>query len=77
MFSLNFERFQFSSATLPVTMHCLEDVARVNKYVVRFVAPVGATVNMDGTAIYQVVAVMFIGQSTVGEIPASTIIIIG
>lgn len=41
-----------SAATLPVTFKCLEDNLGVDKRVTRFVLPVGATVNMDGTALY-------------------------
>ena len=52
----------FSSATLPVTMRCLEDNNGVDARITKFVAPVGATINMDGTALYEAVAVLFIGQ---------------
>ncbi|KAH3698589.1 excitatory amino acid transporter 3-like isoform X2 [Dreissena polymorpha] len=51
-----------SSATMPVTMRCLEENLGIDKRVVKFVIPVGATVNMDGTALYEAVAVLFIGQ---------------
>lgn len=51
-----------SSATLPVTMRCLEENNGVDSRVTKFVAPVGATINMDGTALYEAVAVLFIGQ---------------
>lgn len=51
-----------SSATLPVTMECLEKNARVSPRVAGFVAPLGATVNMDGTALYECAVVMFIAQ---------------
>ena len=51
-----------SSATLPVTMRCLQDNAGVSKRTSSFVLPLGATVNMDGTALYEVVAVLFIAQ---------------
>ncbi|MEX2525430.1 MAG: dicarboxylate/amino acid:cation symporter [Gammaproteobacteria bacterium] len=51
-----------SSATLPLTMECATE-AGVDKRSVRFVLPVGATVNMDGTALYEAVAVMFIAQA--------------
>nr|KAG5701569.1 hypothetical protein BaRGS_024819 [Batillaria attramentaria] len=51
-----------SSATLPVTMRNLEDNNGVDPRVTGFVAPVGATINMDGTALYEAVAVIFIGQ---------------
>lgn len=51
-----------SSATLPVTMNCLEENAKIDRRVSRFVLPVGATVNMDGTALYEAVASIFIAQ---------------
>ena len=51
-----------SSATLPVTMECAEDNVGVSRQVTSFVLPLGATVNMDGTALYQGVAAVFIAQ---------------
>lgn len=51
-----------SSATLPVTMRCLQDNAGVSKRTSSFVLPLGATVNMDGTALYECVAVLFVAQ---------------
>jgi len=51
-----------SNATLPVTMETAEEELGVSKEVSSFVLPLGATVNMDGTALYQAVAVMFIAQ---------------
>lgn len=51
-----------SAATLPVTMECLEDNMGVSKNVSSFVLPIGATVNMDGTSLYQAVAVIFMAQ---------------
>jgi proton glutamate symport protein len=52
-----------SSATLPVTMECVEKNAGVSNKTTSFVLPLGATVNMDGTALYECVAVMFIAQA--------------
>ncbi len=51
-----------SAATLPVTMECLEDNVGVSNKVASFVLPIGATVNMDGTSLYQAVAVVFLAQ---------------
>jgi DAACS family dicarboxylate/amino acid:cation (Na+ or H+) symporter len=51
-----------SSGTLPVTMRCVEDGCGVSKRVTSFTLPLGATVNMDGTALYECVAVMFVAQ---------------
>jgi Na+/H+-dicarboxylate symporter len=51
-----------SSATLPVTMETAQEQVGVSKQVSSFVLPLGATINMDGTALYQAVAVMFIAQ---------------
>jgi len=51
-----------SSATLPVTMECVESNLGVSKSMSSFVLPLGATVNMDGTALYQGVAAIFIAQ---------------
>jgi len=51
-----------SSATLPVSMRCIQQNAGASKRVTSFVLPLGATVNMDGTALYECVAVLFIGQ---------------
>ncbi|XP_051935793.1 excitatory amino acid transporter 3 isoform X1 [Hippocampus zosterae] len=51
-----------SSATLPVTFRCAEENNHVDKRITRFVLPVGATINMDGTALYEAVAAIFIAQ---------------
>ena len=52
-----------SSATLPVTMDCIEQRAGVSNRVSSFVLPMGATVNMDGTALFEVVAALFVAQA--------------
>ncbi|EPY89162.1 excitatory amino acid transporter 3 [Camelus ferus] len=54
--------FPIVSATLPVTFRCAEERNRVDKRITRFVLPVGATINMDGTALYEAVAAVFIAQ---------------
>jgi proton glutamate symport protein len=52
-----------SAATLPVTMECVEDNLGVDEEVASFVLPIGATINMDGTSVYQGVAAVFIAQA--------------
>lgn len=52
-----------SSATLPLTMDAIENNAGVSNKITSFVLPLGATVNMDGTALYECVAAMFIAQA--------------
>lgn len=51
-----------SAATLPVTIECVRDRIGVSKEITSFVLPIGATVNMDGTSLYQAVAAIFIAQ---------------
>jgi proton glutamate symport protein len=52
-----------SAATLPVTMECVEKNLGVENEIASFVLPIGATVNMDGTSLYQAVAAVFIAQA--------------
>lgn len=52
-----------SSATLPITMDCVEKNAGVSNRTSSFVLPLGATINMDGTALYECVAALFIAQA--------------
>jgi len=52
-----------SAATLPVTMECVEENLGVKSEVASFVLPLGATINLDGTALYQAVATVFIAQA--------------
>ena len=52
-----------STATLPVTMECAEQNAGVSKRSTEFVLPLGATINMDGTALYEAAAAIFIAQA--------------
>jgi proton glutamate symport protein len=55
-----------SNGTLPLTMSSVEERAGVPRRVGAFVLPLGATINMDGTALYEAVAVLFIAQATPG-----------
>lgn len=52
-----------SAATLPVTMERVEEHLGVDREVTSFVLPMGATINMDGTSLYQAVAAVFIAQA--------------
>ncbi|TNF27183.1 MAG: dicarboxylate/amino acid:cation symporter [Deltaproteobacteria bacterium] len=52
-----------SAATLPITMACVEEELGVRKDTAKFVLPLGATINMDGTALYESVAAIFIAQA--------------
>ncbi|TFK15549.1 protein patched-like protein 1 [Platysternon megacephalum] len=65
-----------SSATLPVTFRCAEEKNHVDKRITRFVLPVGATINMDGTALYEAVAAVFIAQLNDLELDVGKIITI-
>lgn len=58
-----------SSATLPVTMECAEHNAGVSRRSVEFVLPLGATINMDGTALYEAAAAIFMAQIHAGLNP--------
>lgn len=67
-----------SAATLSVSLNCLEEKIKIDTRVTRFVMPIGATVNMDGTALYEAVAVIFISQIrnmslTLGQLVAVSI----
>jgi len=52
-----------SSATLPVTIKCVKDNVKASNEVSSFVLPMGATINMDGTALYECAGVLFIAQA--------------
>eukprot|EP00794_Sanderia_malayensis_P007885 gene7885-8738_t len=51
-----------SAATLPVTIKCLEEKQNVDNRIVRFMVPIGATVNMDGGALYEALACIYLAQ---------------
>lgn len=61
-----------SVATLPVTMNCVNENLKVDKKVSNFVLPLGATINMDGTALYEGVAIIFLVQM-LGGLPGAEI----
>lgn len=61
-----------SSATLPVTMECVEEAAKVPNRVSSFVLPLGATVNMNGTALYECGAALFLAQAYGVELTVAT-----
>lgn len=61
-----------SSATLPVTMECVEKKAGVSSRISSFVLPLGATVNMNGTALYECSAALFLAQAYGLDITLST-----
>ncbi|MCA9224856.1 MAG: dicarboxylate/amino acid:cation symporter, partial [Planctomycetales bacterium] len=66
-----------SNGTLPLTLTSVEQRAGVSNRVSSFVLPLGATINMDGTALYEAVAVLFIGQLYRGEmLPLSQQIVV-
>jgi proton glutamate symport protein len=52
-----------SNGTLPVTINCVEERAGISNRISSFVLPLGATINMDGTALYEAVAALFIAQA--------------
>ncbi len=64
-----------SNGTLPLTMRCAEDRAGVPSRVTSFTLPLGATINMDGTALYEAIAVLFIAQ-TLGDLSLSQQIVV-
>jgi proton glutamate symport protein len=61
-----------SSATLPLTMECLQKRSGVSERTTSFVLPLGATVNMDGTALYECVAAIFLAQAYGLELSLTT-----
>ncbi|XP_022292195.2 excitatory amino acid transporter-like [Crassostrea virginica] len=65
-----------SSATLPVTFRCLEETLHIDSRVTRFILPIGATINMDGTALYEAVGPIFIAQMNDIDLSFGQIIII-
>ncbi|CAJ0937807.1 unnamed protein product, partial [Ranitomeya imitator] len=77
-FYRDFDAFltRFCSATLPITFKCLLENNHIDRRIARFVLPVGATINMDGTALYEAVAAIFIAQVNNYELDFGQIITI-
>ena len=65
-----------SSATLPITMECAKTNCKVGDRTAGFVLPLGATINMDGTALYEAVAVIFIAQTLGADLTAGQQVVI-
>ncbi len=65
-----------SSATLPVTIECVTEQAGVSKKAAGFVLPLGATIIMDGTALYEAVCVVFFAQAYGIDLPFSTLVLV-
>ncbi|TPP64309.1 Amino acid transporter [Fasciola gigantica] len=65
-----------SAATLPITFRCLENNLNIDKRVTRFVLPIGATINMDGTALYEAVASIFIAQINAKDLSVVEVFIV-
>jgi len=65
-----------SSATLPVTIECATELGGVSKKAAGFVLPLGSTINMDGTALYEAVAVVFLAQAYGIHLEFSTLVLV-
>jgi Na+/H+-dicarboxylate symporter len=65
-----------SNGTLPLTLTCVEKRAKISNRISSFVLPLGATINMDGTALYEAVAVLFIAQVTGNDLSLAQQVIV-
>ena len=74
--SISFSLVISSAATLPTTIRFIEENNKVDPRISKFVLPLGATVNMDGTALYEAVAAIFIAQLNNYDLSAGKVIAI-
>ena len=65
-----------SNGTLPLTLTCVEERAKISNRISSFVLPLGATINMDGTALYEAVAVLFIAQVSGNDLALSQQVVV-
>lgn len=61
---------------MPVAMECLEKRNKVEERIVRFTLPIGTTLNMDGTALYEAVAVIFLAQGRDVSLDFGTLVLV-
>lgn len=66
-----------SAATLPITLQCCEDKLKADKRICRFMLPIATSINMNGTALYEVVAAIFLAQLSNIKLNIGQIISIG
>ncbi|XP_016522657.1 excitatory amino acid transporter 3-like [Poecilia formosa] len=66
-----------SATTLPITLQCCEEKVKVNKKLLHLMLPIAAIINKNGTALYEVIAVVFIAQKNDITLDVSQIISIG
>ena len=65
-----------SLATMPITLECLEVKNKVNANIAKFLVPIGATVNIEGAGVYDIIAPIFIAQINGWELDVGQIITI-
>ena len=66
----------YSLATMPITLECLEVKNKVNANIAKFLVPIGATVNIEGAGVYDIIAPIFIAQINGWELDVGQIITI-
>lgn len=66
----------FSAGTLPIRIKCLEDKTSIDPRVIRFTLTIGSVINMDGTAVYEAVAAIFIAQANNMELTMMDLVVV-